>query len=334
MTVTYLLIIAFSAFFFSSIGTVAVRNLLERLNILDHPEERSNHEMPTPRGGGLAVVFSMLCFMAAVRAPALLLLAIVIVAVISFMDDVKRQPVKTRLMVHAIAALCAVMALHYPVFQGLFPYWMDSIIAALLLMWFMNLFNFMDGIDEISVMQAVSICLGAMLLETSVEDLPRSLIFDGAAVVGAMFGFWLMNRHPAKIFLGDVGSVPVGLTLGFFLLEIAGRGYWEAALIVPAYYLTDSGMTLVSRLIRGQNIAASHSDHGYQKAVRSGWSHPQVVEHIFALNLALFALAVVSAKLPEYGFLPLIAAYALSVALRFYFMTRRGNSVSHEVVQA
>lgn len=329
MTITYILITVVSAFFFASVGTVAVRHILERLAVLDHPEERSNHDMPTPRGGGIAVVFSMLCFMAAVRAPVELLIGVLIVAIISFMDDVKRQPVKTRLAVHFVAGFCGAMAVHDPVFQGLLPYWVDKAAVTLLLVWFMNLFNFMDGIDEISVMQAVSICLGAMLLEASVEGLPRSLMFDGAAVIGAMLGFWLLNRHPAKIFLGDVGSVPVGLVLGFFLVLIASKGFWVPALILPAYYLTDASMTLASRLMRGKNITESHSDHGYQKAVRSGWSHPQVVEHVFALNLILFALAVVAAKMPHYGLIPLAVAYGLCVMLRMFFMTRKGTGALH-----
>lgn len=329
MTITYIFITCISAFFFSSVGTVAVRHILERLSVLDHPEERSNHEMPTPRGGGIAVVFSMLCFMAAVRAPVELLVGVVIVAIISFMDDVNRQSVKMRLAVHIVAGFCGAMALHDPVFQGLLPYWVDKAATTLLLVWFMNLFNFMDGIDEISVMQALSICLGAMLLEASVTGLPRSLMFDGAAVIGAMLGFWLLNRHPAKIFLGDVGSVPVGLVLGFFLALIASKGFWIPALIIPAYYLTDASVTLASRLLRGQNITQSHSDHAYQKAVRSGWSHPQVVEHIFALNLMLFALAVVSAKMPQYGLLALAVAYGLAVLLRMYFMTRKGAAPLH-----
>lgn len=331
MTVTYILIIGFSAFFFACVGTMGVRMALEHFSVMDHPEERSNHKVAVPRGGGIAVVFSMLCFLMAVRAPEFLVIAILLAAGVSWWDDLKKLSVKQRLPVHALAAICAVAALHDPVFQGLLPPWLDNAVAVLLVIWFMNLFNFMDGIDEISVMQAVSLCLGAMLLEGSVPGLPRSLMFDGAAVIGAMFGFWLFNRHPARIFLGDVGSVPVGLTLAFFLLEIAGKGYWQAALILPAYYLTDASLTLGLRLLKGRNIAQSHSDHAYQQAVRRGWRHTSVVEYIFALNIILMALAVASAAYPAYGLIAVVVAYGLSLALMFVFTaTSRAAPLSHE----
>lgn len=331
MTVTYLLIIGFSAFFFACVGTMGVRVALEYFAVMDHPEERSNHRAPVPRGGGIAVVLSMVCFLMAVRAPDFLVLGILIAAGVSLWDDLKHLSVAKRLPVHALAAICAVAGLHDPVFQGALPLWLDNILTVLLVVWFMNLFNFMDGIDEISVMQAVSLCLGMMLLEGSVPGLPRSLMFDGAAVMGAMLGFWIFNRHPARIFLGDVGSVPVGLTLAFFLLQVAGKGYWQAALILPAYYFTDATVTLALRLAKGRNIFKSHSEHAYQQAVRRGWAHISVVEYIFALNVVLMALAVASAAYPAYGLLALYAAYGLSLALMFLFaITRRAAPLSHE----
>jgi UDP-N-acetylmuramyl pentapeptide phosphotransferase/UDP-N-acetylglucosamine-1-phosphate transferase len=327
--VSYSLILSVSAAFFAWVGTWALVGLLPRLSVMDAPNERSNHAAPVPRGGGLAVIAATLFFLLVSGMTAPLFLAVALAALISFADDRKGQPIGRRLLVHIMAAVLAVSTITPPIFQGYLPYLLDHTIAALALVFFMNIFNFMDGIDEISAMQTTSLCLGVVAMVVAVPALLDFPAVDALVLAGAMAGFWYFNRHPARIFLGDVGSIPVGLLLGTLLLILASQGQWAAALILPAYYLTDAGSTLLSRLARRQKLHQAHSEHAYQQAVRRGLSHRTVVRQILTLNLLLIALAVVSSLDPWLGAACVVVAYAASGALTLLLHgVRRGAASS------
>ena len=179
------------------------------------------------------------------------------------------------------------------IFQGAVPVLVDHVLAALAWLWFVNLFNFMDGIDGLSGVQSASIGLGAFAL-TLISAVPEGLGSFGLALVGVSFGFLLWNWHPAKIFLGDVGSVPLGYLTGWLLLALAVEGAWQAALLLPAYYLADATLTLIARLLRGRRVWQAHREHYYQRVVAAGWSHTRTARLIAGHNLLLVGLAVVS----------------------------------------
>lgn len=320
MTATYTIFLAFSAFLFTYVGTALLLWALPKLSVMDTPGERSNHVTPTPRGAGLAVVISAVGFMTVSGAHTGIVLGALVLMLMSFLDDRKPLPVHIRLAAQAMVVVFALTYFEYGlVFQGLLPWWLDRALAGLLWLWFLNLYNFMDGIDEITATQTASIATGLIFLAISEAGVKNFLAVDGAIIGGAVMAFWLFNRHPAKIFLGDSGSVPLGFLTGFLLLVLAAEGQWEAALILPAYYLCDATLTLLKRLLAGKKIWQAHSEHAYQRAVRAGRTHDDVARHVLALNMILITLSVVSLLGGTVGYLSLAAAYGLSLALMAYF---------------
>jgi UDP-N-acetylmuramyl pentapeptide phosphotransferase/UDP-N-acetylglucosamine-1-phosphate transferase len=201
------------------------------------------------------------------------------------------------------------------VFQELLPDWLDTVAAAVLWLWFLNLFNFMDGIDGITGVETVAIGGGLAAFALFAGEGPSTAWF-GATLAAAAAGFLVWNWHPARIFLGDVGSVPVGYLLGFLLLSLAAQGHWAPALILPGYYLADATITLVRRTLRGERIWQAHAQHFYQRAVQDGLSHAQVSLAILAADLVLIGLAMTALAHP----LPSVAAAALVVAALLAWM--------------
>jgi UDP-N-acetylmuramyl pentapeptide phosphotransferase/UDP-N-acetylglucosamine-1-phosphate transferase len=145
-------------------------------------------------------------------------------------------------------------------------------------------------------------------------------------MVAAALGFLVWNWHPAKIFLGDSGSVPLGYLLGWLLLSAASHGHWAAALILPAYYLTDASITLVRRALRGERLWEAHRQHFYQKAVQGGAGHARVASLILLANAILVLLAWLSETHRLPALLGAAAAVALLLTLLAGFGRRRGDS--------
>lgn len=276
---------------------------LQKHAIFDHPNERSSHTRPTPRGGGIAVVFSVIVSWSIIflwlGAPTHLLWLLsgaFILALISWWDDLKNLSQLTRLGFQLAVAAIYIWQLHIEVFQGLLPQPMDNALAALAWVWFINLFNFMDGIDEISAIESFGIGIGILtilgLSQSNAWRDPGASELAAAALLGAVAGFWWWNRHPAKIFLGDVGSIPLGFVLGGWLLTMAADGYWAPALILPAYYWIDATFTLLKRIARREAFWQPHRNHIYQQAVQRGRSHRQVAWSIGLINLVLITISV------------------------------------------
>jgi len=160
-------------------------------------------------------------------------------------------------------------------------------IVGLVWVWAVNLFNFMDGIDGIAGTEAASIGAGLLVFTTFGAGANSVLALLCAALLGGSIGFLVWNWSPARIFLGDVGSAPLGYLLGFLLLGLAARGFWKIALILPLYFLADATITLGRRLLRGERVWQAHREHFYQLAVRRGLSHAAVVKRIIAADVVL-----------------------------------------------
>lgn len=307
----------------SALATGLLVSFLRRRAILDHPNARSSHDTPTPRGGGLAVVPIVLIAWvvgAGTELPAGLIVILAgawTLALLSWIDDLRSLSAGIRLAVQAAVVAVAThwLSTQGPVFQGLLPGWLDPLAAGILWLWFVNLFNFMDGIDGISGVETISIGGGiAALAALAADSVPQPAF--GATIAAAAAGFLVWNWHPARIFLGDVGSVPLGFLLGFLLLALAARGFWAPALILPSYYLADATITLARRALRGERVWQAHSQHYYQRAVQSGLSHAQVSLAVLAANLVLIALALASLTYP----LLALAGAALVVAALLAWM--------------
>ena len=288
--------IAVAAGLIACLGTRALIPLLRRASVLDRPNQRSSHESPTPRGGGIAPVAAILLawiasIAAGLVAPSLLLVVVsaILLAAVSWFDDVGGLSPVTRLFAQAAAVLCGLLV-EIPVgsvFQGWLPAEFDVVAAALLWLWFVNLFNFMDGIDGLAGSEAAAIAIGLFLLASwGVGQNPGIAALSGAAALAAI-GFLVWNWAPARVFLGDVGSVPLGYLLGFLLIDMAAHGRWKLALILPLYFLVDATVTLLRRLARGERVWEGHRQHFYQRAVQRGLGHGAVSARVIAANALL-----------------------------------------------
>ncbi|WP_119460598.1 MraY family glycosyltransferase [Rhodospirillaceae bacterium SYSU D60014] len=335
MTWTWLAVAFLIVLAATGMTTGLVLRLLRRHAILDHPNHRSNHAVPTPRGGGLAVIGILLPAWTIIAlgtdaSPALaaVLVGALLLAAVSWIDDLRRLGPAVRFAAQLVAVILglAMMGGAEPVFQGYLPLWLDHLAAALLWLWFVNLFNFMDGIDGMAGTEAACIGGGVALIAL-ITSWPGAAAPLGLTLAAAAIGFLLWNWPPAKLFLGDVGSVPLGYLLGWLLLEVSASGAWAVALILPAYYLTDATWTLLRRLSRGERIFEPHAQHFYQQAVRNGLGHAQVMRAVLIANLVLILLALGAARgEPVAGVLG--AAATVALLLRYLSRERRAEAAS------
>jgi UDP-N-acetylmuramyl pentapeptide phosphotransferase/UDP-N-acetylglucosamine-1-phosphate transferase len=278
------------------IATWALITLLRQRAVLDRPNERSSHRVPTPRGGGIAVTGSiLLAWLALYRAGSAttgmigVALGAGVLAVISWVDDLRGLSPGVRLVTQLVAVAIGILALpetHNPLepWLGPGPYFA---VLGLLWIWWINLFNFMDGIDGLAASEAAAIGGGLLAFASVGNGVDPAVALLAAGLIGAAIGFLLWNWSPARIFLGDVGSVPLGYLSGFLLLGLAVRGHWKIALILPLYFLADATITLLRRLVRGERVWQAHRQHFYQRAVRDGLNHAAVVKRVIAADLLL-----------------------------------------------
>ncbi len=333
MTATALAVLCAAVFAATLALTGAARAVLRHRAILDHPNERSSHEVPTPRGGGWGLVpVLVLGWLAAAwtdgsafTAAAVICGLAVALGALSWLDDLRNLSPAIRLAGQAAAVTAALIAVPLPgaVFWDGLPPVVDRIAAGVLWVWYINLFNYMDGIDGISGVETASTGIG-VALAALLAGLAGPLGAFGWVAAAAAVAFLVWNWHPAKIFLGDVGSVPLGFLLGWLLLALAASGQGAAALIIAAYYLADATLTLVRRGLRGEKIWRAHREHFYQQAVQAGASHARVSLTILAANLALIGLAAMAAT---GSVLSALVGAAVVVATLLMFL-RRGAGVT------
>jgi len=294
---------AVPAVLLSAVLTRAIRPLLVRV-ALAKPNARSSHRIPTPQGAGIAVIAATLFAAVAVLAlagtaemkiPIAVFAATLFIAAVGLADDVRSIPVGPRLLLQGFAVAVVILAAPESLrIVPACPFWLERGLLLLAGLWFVNLVNFMDGLDLMTVAEIVPVT-GALVLLGWLGELPASTTVAAAALFGAMLGFAPFNRPVAKIFLGDVGSLPIGLLVGWSLLQLTWHQHIAAALLLPLYYLADATVTLVRRVARREPFWAAHRTHFYQRATDNGFPVWRVVSEVFALNVLLAALAIGSA---------------------------------------
>jgi Fuc2NAc and GlcNAc transferase len=300
---------------------------------MDVPNARSSHTVPTPRGGGLAIVFSFLLALPVLAAYSslqwslawALLGAGAGVAALGFLDDHGHIAARWRLLGHFLAAawllfwlggLSPITLAGWPVDLG----WAGHLLAAVFLVWMLNLYNFMDGIDGIASIQAISTCLGGALLYWAIGEPSHTLLpmLLAAAVVG--FLYWNFPR--ARIFMGDAGSGFLGIMLGGLAIQAARvepELLW-AWLILMGVFVVDATFTLVRRLLRGDKVYEAHRSHAYQAAARRFGAHRPVSLGVLMVNLlCLFPIALMVALGALSGLAGLLLAYIPLLLLALYF---------------
>jgi UDP-N-acetylmuramyl pentapeptide phosphotransferase/UDP-N-acetylglucosamine-1-phosphate transferase len=316
-------IIFAAAALLSAVLIIALRPLLARY-ALARPNFRSSHKQPTPQGGGIAVLLAAstvslaaLYFFSAGAVVGLQLVptftAVMLMAGVGVLADIHPQNVAVRLFLQTVAVSLIVFGLpsDFHIFP-VSPLPAERILIVLGGLWFVNLVNFMDGLDLMTVVEVVPIT-ATLALIGFFGMLPTSAIIVSLALCGATIGFAYFNRPVAKLFLGDVGSLPIGLVLCWLLILLAGKGAHAAAILLPLYYLSDSTITLIRRAINGEPIWQAHRTHFYQRATDRGFSVSEVIARVFILNLCLCSLAIVTVLLPDRN--SALAATFVGVAL-------------------
>lgn len=295
MLITVLLVIVSLSFLL----TWLLRRYALASSLMDIPNARSSHSTPTPRGGGVAIV---VCFMFAVLGLALLGYvdsgaafascgAGGLVAVVGFLDDHGHIAARWRLLGHFAAAAWALFWLGGLPVISLFGTvvdlgWFGHVLAAVYLVWLLNLYNFMDGIDGIASVEAICVCIGGALLYVWLGNAGGSLI-TVLSLAAAVLGFLIWNFPPARIFMGDAGSGFLGITLGVLSLQAAAASpqlLW-AWLILLGVFVVDATFTLLRRLLRGDRVYEAHRSHAYQYASRHYGRHLPVTLAVTAINL-------------------------------------------------
>jgi len=318
--VTFYIILTFAAFLLSLLGTrIVILAWRQRPAMLN---ARGQLHKPTPRSGGVAVVMALIICLLIADIHYAVILAMFLLAAVSLLDDIIGVPLPVRLLVQLLAVLIVLSVVPIPVFGGWLPGWADKAVTAMVWLWFINLFDFMDGIDGMSPTEMIGIGMGFCLITVIVGAFPDPLSVYSLIIVAAGWGFLWWNWHPAKIFLGEVGTIPIGFLLGYMLLLASLSGYGYAAAILPAYYLSDATITLIYRAYKGKAFWGVHPDYYYQHAVRKGRRHDTVVRYVFGVNLLLVLLATFSVLNPELAILHLAIAYmAVFMILGFFAYT-------------
>ena len=302
------------ATFACSVGlTFAMRRIALSRGLLDVPNARSSHQLPTPRGGGVAIVIASLLGWAAIFVAGFLKTDVFLalsggglaVAIVGLLDDRFQLPAQVRLIVHAGAALWALACL-----GGLPPLqfgdvsvslgWAGYVLGTLAIIWVLNLFNFMDGIDGIAASQGIFVAAGGGILALATGGGAGSA---GSALVfgAACAGFLLWNWPPAKIFMGDVGSGYVGYVVAVLALSAARESppALAAWFLLGGAFFVDATVTLLRRLYRRDPVLTAHRTHAYQWLARRWGSHLRVTLAFWLVNvgwLLPWAWAVLAGK--------------------------------------
>jgi Fuc2NAc and GlcNAc transferase len=326
----------FALFLISTVCTGLIRMIALSRGLIDVPNVRSSHTSPTPRGGGLAIVVTLLAvigvkYAKGVASPTLsaaLLVAGPAVALVGLADDVHSVRPLTRLSVHVIAcAWCAWSIGILPPIDFGFGAWnlgvAGTICGVIFLVWLLNLYNFMDGIDGIAGLEAISVLtIAAVLCERHGGDV--STMYFIPEVAGSVAGFLVWNWPPARIFMGDAGSGFLGFCLGAvaWATVVAGQLTIWVWLILLGVFIVDATVTLLRRWLHGARLVQAHRGHAYQQLERLYGSHLKVTVGVLCINLFwLGPCAAIADARPTLGALLMLVAWAPLAAVTWRWGT-------------
>ncbi|WP_126455382.1 MraY family glycosyltransferase [Sulfuriflexus mobilis] len=318
MTIVLLL----SSFLVSVVLTIFFRRYAISRQVIDVPNVRSSHAVATPRGGGAAIVITFLLGLAILRISGLVELnttiamtgVSVLVAGIGFWDDHRDLSAKWRLVVHFFSAFWVIYWLNSVPTSSVFVFdqasdWLMFFLASVSLVWLLNLYNFMDGIDGIAASETIFIS-GAIGYFAYIGG-HQGIALLAFVLAMATSGFLVFNWPPARIFMGDAGSGFLGIVLGalVFALVIETSIVWPWLLLFGVF-LVDATVTLISRFLRGERWYEAHCSHAYQQAARK-WGHLRVTLTVNIVNCCwLLPLTYIAYKWPESAMIITMVAFA------------------------
>lgn len=328
------------AFLVTLVVTPALARWLLSRRIVDFPGARRSHHQPTPRGGGLAMLLAMLLALLALPDMFWSLLPLALyastLAALGWLEDRFELPVRARLLVMALCALGLVVlfgpVLMVEVMATEMAYaWVWTLLAVVAVIWLINLHNFMDGSDGLAAMQGAwsAGILGWLLYRGGAVE--AGLV--GLALSAACLGFLAWNRPPARLFMGDVGSLMIGGVVGLLAYAGAASGIVSIwiSLMVCALFVVDATATLLRRLVLGGQWYTPHREHAYQRLIRVGWSHASVLALYAGLNLTLVLPVVMVAYHHPFWAWPLAMALLVTLlagwgAVRRYTVMENGTA--------
>ena len=329
------------AFFVSLSVTAALSRYRGRFALLDHPNARSLHAGARPRSGGLGILAGFFGGVAIagfwMALPVTMIAALLLVAAVSFADDIRHQPAWLRLTAHLVAAIMLAWAGAYALadlklLPGLTlpaPQLLLMILSVLLIAWFINLYNFMDGMDGLAGGMAV-IGFGTFaLLGLYVHEYVFG--FSALLVALASAGFLVFNFPPARIFMGDVGSGSLGFLAAFFILWADRFGIFPLwlGLMVFSPFLVDATWTVIRRALQGKKPWEAHREHFYQRLVGQGWSHRRTTLWAYSLMLKCGLFAVLSVYFTAPGVQGLLLGW---LALTYLVLITYVNAIERKPV--
>lgn len=303
-----LLVLFLLAFSCAHIITKFLVKYLLELGIVDKPSSRRLHINVTPRGGGISLVVILTVGLTifefvltnSLKMSGKIIPPFLLISFISFLDDLKGIKITTRLIFHLICSN-SLTYFFFPVciFGCRLPHWVEAIVLTIVLTGFLNIYNFMDGIDAITAVE--SIHLSITILSLCVVKYQTIINVDFIIIITIIIlaysiNFLIFNWYPAMIFLGDVGSISLGFIIGIclILLSISSKQLFIASIISTLYYLSDSALTIFIRLVNKEKIWQPHLKHFFQKAVQSGMKPKEVVNKIIYCNFLLMLLSIFS----------------------------------------
>ena len=276
---------------------------------MDHPNERSLHATPTPRIGGLGIMAGVLVASVWLADAALLpvMVGAFALAAMSVLDDVRGLPVRVRFAAHFVAAASCLLALGVSGWALL--------AGTLVVVWMTNLYNFMDGSDGLAGGMA-TIGFGALALAAWLGDAPGLAIFC-TSIAAAALAFLRFNFPPARVFMGDAGSIPLGFLAATVGILGARQHVWPwlFPLLVFSPFVVDASVTLARRALRGEKVWQAHRSHYYQRVVLLGASHRTLALAAYALMLTMAGLAFLLQGMPQHAAWVLILSAAMYLTI-------------------
>ena len=275
--------------------TYFIKNYMIKKSFVASVNERSSHTVPTPHGGGIALAITWfigliyLYFIGEISSNLFYALLFgAVISIVSFFDDIYELSPKLRLMVQALVAIgglyflggfdtltFGIFDISNPIFTNIFAFFM--------IIWFINLYNFLDGINGYAGSQAVFLALAGFALFGGNHFLVLAV---------AVLGFLYWNWNKAKIFMGDVGSTLLGYNIAIFTIYYANQeatNFWIWIILFGVYWF-DATLTLIRRKLNKEKLSQAHKKHAYQRLTQSGWSHYKVTNYSIGLNLVLFSI--------------------------------------------
>ena len=297
---------------------------------IDVPNERSSHSRPTPKGAGLGIIATLLIvyYTFFPLTDFYFIGSVLVLTILSFINDNKQLSIIIRLIIQmtlAIIVLHLWPPLQHTVFlSNIVPVWLENIIIILLIIWLINLFNFMDGIDGISGTQCVIIGVGAGLALFFSHGQYKLEQLIAGFMAGSSLAFLFWNWSPAKVFLGDAGSIPLGFINAILILLLCKSGLWYVAIIINNYYIFDASITLLRRIQKKQKPWKAHKEHFYQKAVQNGYSHSKVCKIIAAHGILLICISCLTTLKPNLIIISFsIVISSLSTIYLLYYLNKK-----------